>query len=68
MLLPIHGGRFRNTLSTDQLDALRKYVCDIEKRAFGLTKVQLQKLVYNFAETNSINHRFNNKSKMAGED
>jgi len=68
MSLPIHGGRFRNTFSTDQLDALRQYVCDIEKRAFGLTKVQLQKLVYNFAETNSINHRFNNKSKMAGED
>lgn len=68
MPMPVNGGRFKNTFSTDQLDSLKKYVCDIERRAFGLTIVQLQKLVYNFAETNNIDHRFNNKLKMAGKD
>lgn len=66
--MPVHGGRFRNTFSMEQLQLLKQYVCDIERRAFGLTKLQLQKLVYDFAESNNINHRFNNNTRMAGED
>jgi len=46
---------------------LKTYVTDIERRAFGLTKVQYQKIVYDFAEKEGIQNSFNIDTKMAGE-
>lgn len=50
------------------MELLKIYICDIEKRGFGLTKVQFQKLVYNFVKTNGIDHRFNKDTKLAEAD
>ncbi|XP_074034640.1 uncharacterized protein [Leptinotarsa decemlineata] len=66
--LPEHGGRCRNTFSSDQSQFLANYITDIDRRAFGLTKVQLGRLAFDFAEQNNISHRFNKSSKMAGKD
>jgi len=46
---------------------LKTYVTDIKRRAFCLTKVQFQKIVYDFAEKEGIPNSFNNDTKMAGE-
>ncbi|KAF0705195.1 tigger transposable element-derived protein 6-like, partial [Aphis craccivora] len=65
---PVHGGRFRDTFSPDELTKLAQYISDIERRAFGLTKLQCQKLVFDFAENNGIAHRFNKEAKIAGQE
>jgi len=50
------------------LQTLQHYIIDIDKRSFGLTKLQCQRLVYDFAEDNGIHHRFNKQTKLAGDD
>ncbi|KAL5246221.1 hypothetical protein ACI65C_013629 [Semiaphis heraclei] len=65
---PVHGGRFRDTFPPDEQTKLAQYISDIERRAFGLTKLQCQKLVYDFAENNGIAHRFNKEAKVAGQE
>ncbi|KAJ8868229.1 hypothetical protein PR048_032038 [Dryococelus australis] len=40
----------------------------MNQRLFGLTNIQCQKLVFQFADTCSLNHPFNKQTKMAGED
>ncbi|XP_008182764.1 uncharacterized protein LOC100162937 [Acyrthosiphon pisum] len=52
----------------DELTKLAQYISDIECRAFGLTKLQCQILVYDFAENNGIAHRFYKKVKVAGQE
>ncbi|KAG5866986.1 hypothetical protein JTB14_028175 [Gonioctena quinquepunctata] len=52
----------------EQLEVLRTYIIDIDKRAFGLTRMQCRRLVYDFAEGDGIPHRFNRQLEMAGED
>lgn len=47
---------------------LINYISDIDKRAFGLTKIQCKKLVFDFAEHNNIPHSFNRETKMTGDD
>lgn len=47
---------------------LQNYITDIDKRSFGLTKLQRQRLVYDFAVENGIHHRFNKQTKLAGDD
>lgn len=39
---------------------------EIDKRAFGLTKEQFGKLVFDFAEKRKINHRFKKQKKTCG--
>lgn len=65
--LPVNGGRFKEVFSNEQLEQLKDYIIDIEHRAFGLTKVLCQKLVYDYAEKIGIAHCFNNVTKMTGE-
>jgi len=65
--LPVNGGRFKDTFSNEHLELLKTYIIDIERRAFGLTKLQFQKLVYDFAENNGIPYSFNTVTKIAGE-
>lgn len=50
------------------MQTLQNYITDIDKRSFGLTKLQCQRLVYDFAEENGIHHRFNKQTKLAGDD
>jgi hypothetical protein len=57
--------RFKEVFSNEQLEQLKDYIIDIERCAFGLTKVQCQKLVYNYAEKVGIAHCFNNVTRMA---
>lgn len=65
--MPVNGGRFKQIFSKEQLEQLKNYIVDIERRAFGLTKVQFQKIVFDFAEKSGIPHSFNNNTKIAGE-
>ncbi|XP_029340970.1 tigger transposable element-derived protein 1-like [Acyrthosiphon pisum] len=65
---PVNGGRFRKTFSDEQLLKLKEYITDIDRRSFGLTKVQCQKLVYEYASDNNVPHCFNTEYKMAGHD
>lgn len=44
---------------------MKTYITDIERRAFGLTKGQFQKIVYDFAEKEGIQNSFNYDTKMA---
>lgn len=55
-------------MSDEQLEQLKNYITDIDKRSFGLTKYQCKRLVYDFAHQNNIPHRFNNETKLAGDD
>ena len=43
-------------------------IIEMEKRLFGLTKMEIRHLVYHFCEVNCIPHKFNKKRQCAGED
>lgn len=47
---PRHAGRFKSTFSDVELEELREYIINIDKRAFGLTKEQFSTIIYDFAE------------------
>lgn len=64
---PQNLGRFGKTFSGEQIEELKKYVIDIDKRAFGLSKKQFANICFDYAEKNNVNHRFNKEKKMAGE-
>lgn len=40
----------------------------MEKRLFGLTKMDVRRLAYSFCEGNGIQHNFNRERQCAGED
>ncbi|CAH1107845.1 unnamed protein product [Psylliodes chrysocephalus] len=63
---PCNAGRFKSTFSDVELEELRQYIINIDKRAFGLTKKQFSRIIYDFAEKRHISHRFNIKKKKAG--
>ncbi|XP_057671328.1 uncharacterized protein LOC130903084 [Diorhabda carinulata] len=42
------------------------YIIDMETRFFGLTSKYLRRMVFEVAEKNKIEHRFNRETKMAG--
>ncbi|XP_056648647.1 uncharacterized protein LOC130453078 [Diorhabda sublineata] len=42
------------------------YIIDMETRFFGLTSKDLRRMVFEVAEKNKIEHRFNRETKMAG--
>ncbi|KAL1491909.1 hypothetical protein ABEB36_012430 [Hypothenemus hampei] len=66
--LPVNAGRFRCTFTDKQLENLKLYVEDLNGRAFGLTREQFSTLVYDYADTLKISHRFNSKTKKTGKD
>jgi hypothetical protein len=47
--------------------AFAKYVIDMEQRFYGLSAIQLRRLVFDLAVKNGINHPFNEKG-TAGKD
>lgn len=64
----IEIGRFRPTFTLEQEEQLKQYVIDSDKMLAGITPLEFRKLVYEYAENNKINHRFNRDSGLAGED
>lgn len=65
---PENAGRFKNTFTEEQLLLLKNYVTDIDRRAFGLTKKDFARIVFDYAEHLKIEHRFNKEERMAGKD
>ncbi|CAH1991850.1 unnamed protein product [Acanthoscelides obtectus] len=55
--MPVSTGRFRCTFTNEQMENLRQYVEDVNKRAFGITREQFARIVYDYAETLRISHR-----------
>ncbi|KAG8236677.1 hypothetical protein J437_LFUL017068, partial [Ladona fulva] len=51
-----------------QTSELKRYVIDIDRRAFEPTKVQLGNICYNYAEGQGLSHRFNKEKQSAGRD
>ncbi|CAH1960860.1 unnamed protein product [Acanthoscelides obtectus] len=66
--LPQHAGRFKNTFNTEQTQDFVRYIQECNARGLGLILIQVQKLAFEYAETNGIEHRFNKQNKMAGID
>lgn len=66
--LPKNAGRFKCTFTEEQELKLKEYVTELDKRAFGITRKQFARIVYDFAEAEKISHRFNNAKKEAGKD
>lgn len=56
---PQNLGRFRETFSVAQVEELKQYVTDIDKRAFGLSRKQFASVCFDYAEKNGLSHRFN---------
>jgi transposase-like protein len=55
-------------LSAQHEDELVDVIIDMERRLFGLTKMDVRKLAYRYCEANGILHNFNRESEAAGED
>ena len=55
-------------LTTDDENELVSVIIDMERRLFGLTKMDIRRLAYRYCEVNDIQHNFNPKTKCAGED
>ncbi|XP_003240827.1 uncharacterized protein LOC100571979 [Acyrthosiphon pisum] len=64
---PQNLGRFKKTFSAAQVEELKQYVTDIDKRAFGLSRKQFANVCFDYAEKNGVTHRFNTEKKSAGE-
>ncbi|KAB0794340.1 hypothetical protein PPYR_11179 [Photinus pyralis] len=65
---PTSTGRFKTTFSEDQFLNLKKYVEDVDRRAFGVTREQFARIAFDYAESLNIPHRFNKDKKRAGKD
>lgn len=61
-------GRFSATFTPEQERMLVEHIKLLEQRLFGLTCNDLRRLVYDWAEANKIDHRFNRTTKRAGWD
>ena len=47
---------------------LKHYCLEVDKRFFGLTLKDIRSLVYEMAEKNKLDHRFNKETRLAGKD
>ena len=56
------------TFSKEQEEDIAKHVLLLAKTFYGISSVELRRLVYEYAEANNIQHNFNKSSKMAGQD
>lgn len=66
--VPTSLGRFKPIFSPEMELQLSEYCKVLDNTFYGLTIKALRELVFQFAEKNSINHRFNKETKMAGKD
>lgn len=54
---------------TDELESLLvEHIKTMEARLFGLTKTDLRRLAYQFAERNKLKHKFSHETGLAGVD
>ena len=53
-------------LSAQHEAELVDVIIDMEKRLFGLTKMDVRKLAYRYCEAKGIPHNFNRESEAAG--
>lgn len=59
----------RSTIFTPvQEEEIATHVLLLSKLFYGVSQIELRRVVYEFAEKNKINHRFNRIAKMAGAD
>lgn len=61
-------GRFSTTFSPEQEKQILEHIKGLERRLFGITQKDLCVLVFDWAEANKIQHRFNKIKKRAGWD
>lgn len=66
--IPTSLGRFKPIFSPEMELQLSQYCKELDNTFYGLTIKALRELVFQFAERNSINHRFNRETNMAGKD
>jgi hypothetical protein len=55
-------------LTVEQEAELTEVILDMERRLFGLTKIDIRRLVYRFCKVNDIRNNFNHENQCAGED
>ncbi|KAK9709877.1 hypothetical protein QE152_g26374 [Popillia japonica] len=65
---PTSLGRFMPVFTTEMEQQLVYYCKQLDKLFHGLTIKSLREIVFEFAERNGIEHRFNKISKLAGND
>lgn len=61
-------GRYHSTFTSEQEQEIVSYCLTLETQMFGLNTSELRSIVYQFAEANGIQHRFNRKTEKAGWD
>ncbi|KAK0073581.1 hypothetical protein PV326_013270, partial [Microctonus aethiopoides] len=61
-------GRFLPTFINEQENDIYNYLKRCDDLYYGLNITKLRTLIYEYAETNHILHRFNKISKMSGRD
>lgn len=61
-------GKFKNVFTPEQEEELVSYLKMMESRLFGLTMKELRSLAYDLAEKNGLSHRFNQETRLAGQD
>lgn len=66
--VPTSLGRFKSVFTPEMEAELASYCRDLDKTFYGLTLKALGKLVFEYAERNKLEHRFNKEKKTAGKD
>ena len=56
------------SFTPEQEDELVEVILDMEKRLFGLTRMDVRRLAYRYCEANRIPHNFNHNKELAGND
>jgi len=65
---PVNGGRFRRVFSDTMENQLCDYLLEMSSRGFGMTQQQVCSFAYDLADSNNIEHNFDNSLKRAGRD
>nr|CAD7428671.1 unnamed protein product [Timema monikensis] len=65
--VPRSLGRFRNAFTVDMENELAEHCRQLDSRFYGLTRRQLMKLSFEFAEFKGVSSRFNCNKKIADE-
>ena len=61
-------GAYRKVLTSDQEKDLAEYIKKMDAVFYGVSIVELQRIVYDYVERNKIKHNFNKEKKQAGRD
>jgi len=56
------------TLTSDDENELLAVIIEMERKLFGLTKMDIRRLAYRYCEINGVQHNFNRNTKCTGED